>query len=164
MKIYVLSRKELKKIGYIDKEFFANKKRYFISIAGIADGCEYPHPFLTKDSKRVLHLLFDDVTEKHTEEFGYDPSIILFDNEHANKIFEFIKTIPNDVELYVNCAAGISRSGAVGFVLNEYFNRNNIEDYNAFKKNNFQIQPNPMVKRILTETIFGKVDYSKIFS
>ena len=95
MKIYVLSKKELKKIGYIDKTFFTDEKRYFISIAGIADGCEYPHPFLTKDSKRVLHLLFDDVTEKHTEEFGYDPSIILFDNEHANKIFEFIKTIPN---------------------------------------------------------------------
>ena len=163
MKIYVLSKKELKKIGYIDKEFFANKKRYFISIAGIADGCEYPHPFLTKDSKRVLHLLFDDVTEKHTEEFGYDPSIILFDNEHANKIFEFIKTIPNDAELYVNCAAGISRSGAVGYVLNEYFNKNLFEDYQDFQKNNSHIQPNPYVKRILTETIFGKTDYSQIF-
>jgi predicted protein tyrosine phosphatase len=160
MKIYVLSRKELRKMGYIDKTFFANENRYFISIAGIADGCEYPHPFLTKDSKRVLHLLFDDVTETEKD----NPSIRLFDETHANKIFEFIKTIPNDVELYVNCAAGISRSGAVGFVLNEYFNQNNIEDYSDFKKNNFQIQPNPMVKRVLTEIIFGKVDYSKVFS
>ena len=163
MKIYVVSKKYLKQIWFKDKKFFYNEQRYFISIAGAADGCEYPNPFLVKDSKRVLHLLFDDVTEKHTEEFGYDPSVIFFDNEHANKIFEFIKTIPNDVELYVNCAAGISRSGAVGFVLNEYFNKNNIDDYSTFQKINSGIKPNPMVKRILTETIFGKVDYSKIF-
>ena len=80
-----------------------------------------------------------------------------------NKIFEFIKTIPNDSEIYINCAAGISRSGAVGFVLNEYFNQDNYEHYERFKKVNMQIQPNPMVKRILHETIFGKIDYSTIF-
>ena len=140
-------------MGYRDKTFFSYPKRYFISIAGAADGCEYPHYYLTKDSKRVLHLLFDDVTES---EKG-NPAVILFDKEHANKIFEFIKTIPNDVEIFINCAAGISRSGAVGTVLNEYFNQNNKEDYQYFYKVNSQIMPNPMVKRILFETIFGKM-------
>ena len=159
MKIYVLSRKEVRKCGYIDKTFFAEPKRYFISIAGIADGCEYPHPFLTEDSKRVCRLLFDDVTETEKD----NPCIRLFDETHANKIFEFIKTIPNDSEIYINCAAGISRSGAVGFVLNEYFNHNDFEHYELFKKVNMQIKPNPMVKRILHETIFGKTDYSTIF-
>lgn len=160
MKILVLSKRDVKSCCYMDKTFLNDQNRYFISIAGIADGCEYPHPFLTKDSKRVLHLLFDDVTEKEKD----NPSIILFNEEHANKIFEFIKTIPNTAELYINCAAGISRSGAVGFVLNEYFNVNNTEDYYQFQKTNRQIQPNPMVKRILSDIIFGKKDYSKIFS
>ena len=44
-----------------------------------------------------------------------------------------------------------------------YINKNNIDDYSTFQKINSGIKPNPMVKRILTETIFGKVDYSKIF-
>ena len=98
MKIYVVSKKYLKQIWFKDKTFFYNEKRYFISIAGAADGCEYPNPFLVKDSKRVLHLLFDDITESEKD----NPAVIIFDNEHADKIFQFIKTIPNDVELYVN--------------------------------------------------------------
>ncbi|MBQ1971250.1 MAG: dual specificity protein phosphatase family protein, partial [Treponema sp.] len=56
------------------------------------------------------------------------------------------------VSIYVNCAAGISRSGAVGYVLNLYFNKfleNNEHDYKLFNQNNSQIQPNPYVKSLL---------------
>jgi predicted protein tyrosine phosphatase len=145
---------------YTDKNWYNDPKKYFISIAGIADGCEYPCPFLTKDSKRVLHLLFDDVTESYID----DPSIRIFDNEHAKKIVEFAKRIPTDAVLYVNCAAGISRSGAVGSCLNDYFNNGNVEDFNNFKEVNPQIQPNPYVKRILNKELYGEIDYFKIFS
>lgn len=150
MKIFVCSRKEMRSQYYTDKNWYNDPNKYFISIAGLADGCEYPCPFLTKDSKRVLHLLFDDVTETEKD----NPCIIIFNDDHANKIFEFIKTIPDedDITIYVNCAAGISRSGAVGYVLNIYFNKfinENNKDFELFNKVNKHIQPNPFVKRLL---------------
>lgn len=159
MKIFVCSRKEMRSQYYTDKTWYNDENKYFISIAGIADGCEYPCPFLAKDSKRVLHLLFDDVTEHYAD----DLSVRLFDIEHAKKIVDFVQRIPSSAVLYVNCAAGISRSGAVGDCLNNYFNNSNPEDFESFKKVNSQIQPNPYVKRILNQKLFGDTDYSKIF-
>ena len=160
MKIFVCSRKEMRSQYYTDKEWYSDPNKYFISIAGFADGCEYPCPFLTKDSKRVLHLLFDDVTEDYAD----TPSVRLFDSDHAKAIVEFAKTIPSNATLYVNCAAGISRSGAVGDCLNNYFNNEIPKDFEDFKKVNSQIQPNPYVKRLLNKELYGDVDYCKIFS
>ena len=161
MKIFVCSRKEMRSQYYTDKEWYNDENKYFISIAGLADGCAYPCPFLTNDSKRVLHLLFDDVGEIEKD----NPSLILFSIEHAKKIIEFVKTIPQkeSTVLYINCAAGISRSGAVGSCLNEYFNNGNVKDFEHFKIINSQIQPNPYVKRILTKELFGEKDYEEIF-
>lgn len=161
MKIYVCSRKEMRSQYYTNKEWYNDENKYFISIAGLADGCAYPCPFLTRDSKRVLHLLFDDVTEFEKD----NPSVILFSIEHAKKIVEFVNLIPKDskISLYINCAAGISRSGAIGSCLNDFFNNGNVEDFEYFKKMNTQIQPNPYVRRLLTEELFGKKDWGKIF-
>jgi predicted protein tyrosine phosphatase len=165
MKIFVCSKKEMRSQYYTDKNWYNDPNKYFISIAGLADGCEYPCPFLCKDSKRVLHLLFDDVTERERD----NPSLRLFDQDHANKILEFIKTIPNaeDTVIYVNCAAGISRSGAVGYCLNVYFNMENEKEFLFFREMNKQIQPNPMIKRILMNTLtddkYGKKTYAEIF-
>ena len=58
MKIFVCSKKEMRSQYYTNKNWYNDPNKYFISIAGLADGCEYPCPFLAKDSKRVLHLLF----------------------------------------------------------------------------------------------------------
>ena len=55
--------------------------------------------------------------------------------------------------------AGISRSGAVGEVLNDYFNKYlefNALDDEYFRRLNRQIQGNPLVRRVLRETLFGK--------
>lgn len=163
MEIKVYPKKQLKHFWYSDRDYFRNKNRYFISIAGLADGCEFPCPFLAEDSERVLHLLFDDITEQHFINNPYDMSAILFNKDMAKKIHNFIDTIPQNAEIVVNCAAGISRSGAVGYVLNQWFNANNDEDFKMFFVINSQIQPNPTVKRILQYEIFGEPDYSKIF-
>ena len=59
---------------------------------------------------------------------------------------------------YIHCDAGISRSGAVGYILNEYFNKyliDNKEDYKFFEMNNSQIMPNPLVVRLLKKELFG---------
>ena len=151
MKIIVCSKKDMRTQWYTNKNWFFDVKKYFISICGSEDDFAYPYM-----NSHVLKLRFDDITEK--EEY-----CILFNKEHASKIHEFIKTIPENSWIYINCAAGISRSGAVGYCLNDYFNENNKEDYNWFFENNKQIQPNPIVKKILNNELFGEVDYNEIF-
>ena len=75
MKIFVCSKKEMRSQYYTNKNWYNDPNKYFISIAGLADGCEYPCPFFAKDSKRGLHLLFDDVTASERD----NPAVLLFD-------------------------------------------------------------------------------------
>ena len=168
MKINVVSKKFLKTQWYKDKNWFFDPHKIFITIAGLADGCEYPCPYLAaaSDKSKILRLMFDDVTEREAD----NPALHLFNDTHAKKIKEFIDSFKNsykwfDGMLYVNCAAGISRSGAVGYCLNEYINHcnENIFYYNLFKEQNSHIQPNPYVKRLLSNELFGNIDYSTIF-
>lgn len=77
------------------------------------------------------------------------------------KINSFIRIDPAH-GLFINCAAGISRSGAVGEVLNDYFNRyseNNEADREYFRNHNRQICGNPLVRRILRNVLFGPTFY-----
>ena len=66
----------------------------------------------------VLKLQFDDITKP-------EPGLILFTDEMAEKIIDFadylIENFP-ERPLIVHCDAGVSRSGAVGSVLNDYIN------------------------------------------
>ena len=58
--------------------------------------------------------------------------------------------------LLVHCTAGISRSGAVGEVLNWYFNRyleNNTADNEDFEQNNRKIQTNTIVRRTMLKVL-----------
>lgn len=167
MKIIVCSRKTLNDQWKTNKTWFYNKNRFFITIAGIADNCEYPCPYLANpiNPDKILRLMFDDITESEMD----NPAVKAFDESSAKRIHEFIDIIKNielkKQELYINCAAGISRSGAVGYCLNQYVNNNemNAEDFKSFFEDNKQIQPNPMIKRILNKELFGEVDYNEIF-
>ena len=114
MHIIVCPKKDLRSQWYTNKNWFFNPQKIFITIAGLADGCEYPCPYLANDkenSHKVLRLLFDDVTESEAD----NPCVINFTTEHAKRIKDFINSFKEsyhwfDGELYVNCAAGISRS------------------------------------------------------
>ena len=58
--------------------------------------------------------------------------------------------------LLVHCTEGVSRAGAVGTVLNEYFNRvigDHEDDYRSFFVQNRRISPNPYVLRVMKETL-----------
>ena len=103
------------------------------------------------EGKNILRLQFDDATENPNGD------LTLFSVEMAHQIKNFIAGVDQSKELFVNCAAGISRSGAVGDVLNEYFNRylefNAVDDH-YFKKYNRQILPNPLIRRLLYNVFF----------
>jgi len=58
-----------------------------------------------------LNLKFSDIEKEKKGE-------ILFNEDHAKKIFELINKVKNKAEiLIIHCQAGISRSGAVGLFL-----------------------------------------------
>ena len=72
----------------------------------------------------------------------------------AQQIMRFVDD--GKLPLLVHCTAGISRSGAVGEVLNWYFNRyleRNTQDDEDFTQNNHQIMPNFIVRRIMLEEL-----------
>lgn len=115
-----------------------------------------------EDRFNVLKLCFDDVIEKDTY-----PEFIHFNEEMAESILNFVKKINDDGQnvFYVHCDAGVSRSGAVGYMLNEYFNKyldRKDEDTEFFQRVNSNILPNPEVARILKNTMFGG-DYRGVF-
>lgn len=142
------------KIFVVPKKFIIKQDNMFFfknNIINIRSSFDY---YKLPNSLSLLRLVFDDVTEKEQDE-----SYIKFSEKHAQEIFNFITNMDKSKCLFVNCDAGISRSGAVGFCLNEYFNKyleNNREDYTFFIQENYQISPNPLVKRHLNNKLFGK--------
>ena len=103
------------------------------------------------EGKNILRLQFDDATENP------NGNLTLFSFGMAYQIKDFIAGADQSKELFVNCAAGISRPGVVGDVLNEYFNRylkfNAVDDY-YFKQYNRQLLPNPLIRRLLYGVFF----------
>ena len=155
MKIFVKSRLFISNIISKNPDWILDKW-----IISIFDQSSFSP--ISQDRYNILKLEFDDVTEKDTE-----PGLLHFNSDLAKQIVDFIKPIKaNDTKpFYVHCAAGVSRSGAVGYMLNEWFNKyltTNRLDNEAFIMNNSHILPNPEVVRILKQEMFGS-DYRGVF-
>jgi predicted protein tyrosine phosphatase len=105
-----------------------------------------------------LFLKFDDLTKVQYQTIPGENHYILFNKDHAQKILDFIEkvnAIDNIEALIVQCAAGISRSGAVGLFLNRLLKLDDQE----FRENNKHILPNPYVMDILSEISKINVGY-----
>lgn len=157
MKIFVVPR------NYIEKQIDKNPNwiqgKWIISI--FSKDSFSP---ISNDRFNVLKLEFDDVAERDLEVgwniFESSHEMIFFNEGHAKSIHKFIKDIPADSnkQLFVHCDAGVSRSGAVGYILNEWFNKyldHNEVDNSFFQTNNSHIMPNPLVVRLLKNELFG---------
>jgi predicted protein tyrosine phosphatase len=66
---------------------------------------------VSNDFAAVLRLSFTDITEQG------DPSDVLFSEDHARAIREFIDTWPDATRIVVHCHAGMSRSPGVALGL-----------------------------------------------
>ena len=163
MKIFVVPRNYIEK--QIEKDINWINEKWIISIFS----SQYPaYSPISIDRYNVLKLQFDDITEHEIgsrEVEKYD--LIFFNQNHAKQIYQFIKNINDDENkpFYIHCDAGVSRSGAVGYMLNEWFNKfvklNRI-DNESFAMNNPYIMPNPLVVRLLKNQFFG-TDYKGVF-
>lgn len=146
MKIDILPRsyfKERRGSFEIDELLRSHK---VISIQS-SNGWDSEPPFAKEhcESKNLLCLVFDDY-------FGIPDGpversrVALFTPEHAERIMRFVDD--GSMPLVVHCTQGISRSGAVGYVLDRYFNRvlaKNENDHEYFMARNPFIMPNPNV-------------------
>ena len=159
MKINVVPRMFVKKMMNKDQNWY--KDKWIISIFSTPICCPLSAFSPFPNASNVLKLQFDDVTEK-----DQDAGLKHFTPEMAAKIKEFISNIKDDgsKDFWVHCDAGVSRSGAVGYLLNEYFNKflsDNRVDRNYYETENC-VMPNPEVVRILKNELFG-TDYRGIF-
>ena len=127
----------------------SERERYFfrtsriISINSVSFPAE-PPPFSEEflHAENLLVLYFDDVDEGQPH--AMTP-------EQAKQIVDFAR-IEDPRPIIVHCTAGISRSGAVGEVLNWYFNRyleDDQEDYQRFQIMHRDLVPNAHVRRLL---------------
>ena len=154
MKIRVLPRAFFEKIKGTPDEVELLDSCKIISINS-SWGWDSDPPFSPelRGHEHLLILKFDDIAnEPETpEDLG---RLVMFSPEMAGQIRRFVDD--GGMSLLVHCAAGISRSGAVGEVLNWYFNRyltDSKTDYDDFIQNNRQILPNPIVRRIMMKVL-----------
>ena len=154
MKIRVLPRIFFEKIKGTPTEAELLEKTKIISINS-SWGFDDTPPFSEKffNHPHLLTLTFDDICNEPEapEDQG---NAVLFNAAMAQQIIRFVDD--GELPLLVHCTAGISRSGAVGDVLNWYFNRYleyNAKDDEDFVQNNRQIQPNTIVRRIMLKVL-----------
>lgn len=110
----------------------------------IIGGYVEPWPVILEESSNVLNLWFND-----EEEYNPDTESVLFNEEMAKSIKRFVQNNKDKKQWIIHCTMGKCRSGAVGECLSDYFGNH----YFEFKRDNPQIQPNVLVKRILTQTL-----------
>lgn len=142
MKIYVFSRKKMLDIKgtEVESELFRDYNIISINTPSwgkhLADEDTPPFSAEYLNSKNFLSVWFHDLTRKNHE------NDILISEEQAEQIASFIKTMDKSKDLIVHCSAGISRSGAVGVIANDYLNAPESNDYKFFWQNHKHIQPN----------------------
>ncbi len=145
MKVFVTNKDTFDTImqmrGITDANVGEHSKTFFISIN---DSCGTDEqPYFKEEHANVKTIFFDDIEEdiKHPK-YGL---IKAFNKEQANELVRFIEANKDKESCIVHCSAGISRSGAVGAFINDYFKG----DCHEFKEMNPHILPNGHVLRRL---------------
>ena len=114
-----------------------NPGGYFISIEHVSG--DYENFVVPKDEK-FLRLYFDDVTESV---LGSIPMTYA----QAVEIKRFLNHIAQNASVYVHCAAGQSRSTAVGIAIAEEY-KAVIEHYSD------EVRPNKLVYHLMKKAFF----------
>lgn len=136
MKVHILSRQQFKDKILPKLDELSNA--CFISILE-PDDCTP----LSEKQDNFLTTVFYDLEEDMDNGAGYIYKSIT--EQQAKEIFEFIKSNSDKKDFYVHCTAGISRSGAVGSFIHEYFGG----AYKELLKRFPNILPNGRVSRML---------------
>ena len=160
MKVFVTSKTAfddlMKRKGITNENVESHTKTFFISINDSCGTDEIPY-FENKANVRVL--FFDDVeTDLEIPIIGTKEVQVAkaFTNVQAKELLDFIDSHKDKESCIVHCAAGISRSGAVGTFVNDYYGG----DWFEFKKQNPYIHPNGLVLRMLKGAVAEKSNFT----
>ena len=116
---------------------------------------QWNESWLDRDHPNVLRLWFDDVENDHEVSSPTNTiSVRAFDSEQAQAVVTFVENNRHKKTFIVHCTAGISRSGAVGQFICDYFNC----DREEFLRINPHIYPNARVTRMLNNLTNGYAD------
>ena len=151
MKIYVKPRKFFEYLGNELQDYLFTHANVIsiITPAYSPKGFqEQKPPFNEKywNADNVCIIKFHDAVSQVNDQ------VHLADANDIEKVWQFCERIDKSKPLYIHCTAGKSRSQAIGFVLNKYFNKNNSRDYEAFEMENSNVRSmNSLVKRLMIE-------------
>jgi predicted protein tyrosine phosphatase len=146
----------LKKQGITDSNVENQDNTFYISINS-TEGNDN-QPYFEKQHANVLTLYFDDCNEykKHPiigSSGGFYEQIPMSE-EQALEVIKFVEKMDNNSNVYVHCTAGVSRSGAVGAFINDYFGRS----WDKFKFDNPQVIPNSHISSLLKKMYYRKYE------
>mgnify|MGYP001156674478 FL=1 len=116
----------------------------FISINDFS-GADSHTPLFRDSHHNVITLFFDDVKDETETSSTNKGKVKAFDENMAERIVKFLDNNRTVKNIIIHCAAGISRSGAVGTFALDYLGG----DKELFKRDNPMISPNGEVLRIL---------------
>lgn len=94
----------------------------------------------------VLHLAFHDLGENAPENYRDG----LFTEQQAKIILEFIRNVPDEYLIVVNCEAGVSRSPAVVLAFRKFYGGDTEEVYTKAHPN---IHVSSIMERVLREGV-----------
>lgn len=151
------------KIDVVDRDFLKrmSKNEWLAMLAGTrvvsirsSEGWDdsFPVPKGVRPNPNLLCQTFDDSTG--VDDWMGQDLPILFDVDKACAIAGFVKD--DGLPLVVQCTAGVSRSGAIGVALDEFFNirdNRNPADHEYFVARNPQVRPNALVLRLMREAL-----------
>lgn len=163
MKIQVLSRRDFLRLLDANMIWDSNVENYdalFISILNRKeiDQSSFSDPIFLENHPNTISIAIDDVNGEFGPATVYNGEEIHLTDSHgitkeqAHELVEFIKANLNKKYAFIHCAAGISRSGAVGEFINDILNQKYLE----FRKDNPRINPNPHIYKSLMEAYHGQ--------
>ena len=139
--------------------FDSNIEQQDLAIISICDTSDYnidnfyfdnschSHWFL-ENHPNVLNINFDDCTPEECE--GHH--VYAMTEKQAEEIYKFISNNTDKSKFIVHCSAGISRSGAVGMFLRDFF----ISENFVVNLHHNGIMPNPYVSRLLNRYLYER--------
>lgn len=104
-------------------------------------------PTILPEADNVLNLWFNDCEEENV-----DIEAVLFNEDMATQIIEFVEKNKTAKGWLLHCTMGKSRSGAIGSFLSDYFEINWFD----FLRDNPQVSPNALVRKLLTKVLNEK--------
>jgi predicted protein tyrosine phosphatase len=128
------------------------EKGHNVALISINDTIgDWMKPWFNEDHSNVIRFWFDDVSSDLEISPTNRQKCRAFTIEDGKRMLEFINR-NKEKSFIVHCAAGISRSGAVGQFITNYFEY----DQQLFEQTNPYIHPNSHILRILNNLAWGK--------